>query len=86
MHKLNTRDIREESWISPKGKFASRHEELSIALGRKPNSTDLKERHPFDVEICRIPAGKTLGPYHSHGVGTRCKKILGPDSRHGLRP
>jgi uncharacterized cupin superfamily protein len=37
-------------------------------LGRKPQSTDLKERHPFDVEICRIPPGKTPYPYHSHSA------------------
>ena len=37
-------------------------------MGRKPQSTDLKERHPFDVEICRIPPGKTPYPYHSHSA------------------
>jgi uncharacterized cupin superfamily protein len=37
-------------------------------LGRKPQSTDLLERHPFDVEICRIPPGATPYPYHSHSA------------------
>jgi uncharacterized cupin superfamily protein len=68
MHKVNVRDIIEYPWVSPKGKFASCDKELSIALGRKPDSTDLIERHPFDVEICRIPAGKMVGPYHSHSA------------------
>ncbi|MBL9175611.1 MAG: cupin domain-containing protein, partial [Verrucomicrobiales bacterium] len=25
-------------------------------------------RHPFDVEICRIPPGKTNCPFHSHSA------------------
>jgi uncharacterized cupin superfamily protein len=37
-------------------------------LGRKPQSTDFNERHPFDVEIIRIPAGKTPYPYHLHSA------------------
>lgn len=68
MHKINTNDIAEESWSSPKGKFGGAGKEISEALGRKPQSTDLKERHPFDVEICRIPPGKTAYPYHSHSA------------------
>ena len=28
----------------------------------------MNERHPFDVEICRIPPGKTPYPYHSHSA------------------
>lgn len=58
--------MKEEIWNSPKGKFSGGGKEVSEALGRKPLSTDLKERHPFDVEILRIPAGKTPYPYHSH--------------------
>jgi uncharacterized cupin superfamily protein len=26
------------------------------------------ERHPFDVELARIPPGKTAYPYHSHSA------------------
>jgi uncharacterized cupin superfamily protein len=37
-------------------------------LGRNPLSTDLRERHPFDVEICRIAPGQTPYPYHSHSA------------------
>jgi uncharacterized cupin superfamily protein len=68
MRKVNTNDLTELSWASPKGKFVGAGKQVSEALGRKPLSTDLKERHPFDVEICRIPAGKTPYPYHSHSV------------------
>jgi uncharacterized cupin superfamily protein len=68
MRKVNTRDIAEEAWASPKGKFGGASREISVALGRKPESTDLRERHPFDVEICRIPPGKIHSPYHSHSA------------------
>jgi uncharacterized cupin superfamily protein len=68
MHKVNTKDIAEFAWSSPKGNFAGAGKEISEELGRKPESTDLMERHPFDVEICRIPPGKTPYPYHSHSA------------------
>jgi uncharacterized cupin superfamily protein len=68
MRKINTNELAEEESISPKKKFASAGKEISEALGRKPRSTDLNERHPFDVEICRIFAGKPAYPYHSHSA------------------
>ncbi|MBV9720099.1 MAG: cupin domain-containing protein [Candidatus Eremiobacteraeota bacterium] len=68
MLKVNTKEIAEETWASPKGKFVCAGVQVSEALGRKPNSTDLRERHPFDVEIQRIPPGKRNYPYHSHSA------------------
>lgn len=68
MNKINTRDIDEFAWSSPKAKFAGAGREISEALGRKPESTDLMERQPFDVEILRIPGGKRPYPYHSHSA------------------
>jgi uncharacterized cupin superfamily protein len=68
MRKVNTKEIAELSWTSPKGKFAGFGKEISEALGRKPLSTDLNERHPFDVEVLRVPTGKTPYPYHSHSA------------------
>ncbi len=68
MKKVNSNAVAEELWTSPKGKFACADRNLSIALGREPDSTDLMKRHPFDVEICRVPAGKSLCPYHSHSA------------------
>lgn len=68
MKTVNTKELVEEKWVSPKGKFASAGIEVSEALGRKPLSTDLMERHPFDVEILRIFAGKAGYPYHSHSA------------------
>jgi len=68
MKKVNTNVLSEIPWSSPKGRFVGAGKEVSEELGRKPQSTDLKERHPFDVEICRIPAGRTPYPYHSHSA------------------
>jgi uncharacterized cupin superfamily protein len=68
MKKVNTRDIPETTWASPKGKFACLDKEISIQLGREPKSTDLAKRQPFDVEICRIPPGKSPCPFHSHSA------------------
>jgi uncharacterized cupin superfamily protein len=68
MKKVNTNALPELTWSSPKGKFVGAGKQVSEALGRKPFSTDLNERHPFDVEICRIPPGKTPYPYHSHSA------------------
>src|SRR5580658_7945805 len=68
MLKVNTKDITEVTRISPKGKFACLRKSISVALGRKPESKDLDERHPFDVEIYRIPPGKNNFPYHLHSA------------------
>ena len=68
MLKVNTNTLAEITWASPRGKFAGAGKEVSEALGRKPHSTDLNERHPFDVEILRIAPGKSPYPYHSHSA------------------
>jgi mannose-6-phosphate isomerase-like protein (cupin superfamily) len=65
---INTNTLEEGSWRSPKGIYNGAGKQVSIALGRKPESMDLNERHPFDVEICRIKAGKKLCPFHSHSA------------------
>src|SRR5947199_9715298 len=68
MLKVNTTRIAEFTWSSPEGEIIGAGKEISEELGRKPDSTDLNERHPFDVEICRIPPGKTPYTYHSHSA------------------
>jgi uncharacterized cupin superfamily protein len=68
MRKVNTNQIAEIPWTSPKGKFAGAGKEVSEELGRKPQSTDLNERHPFDVEIVRLAPGQTPYPYHAHSA------------------
>ena len=68
MKKINSLTLPEETSTSPKGRFSWASKALSEALGRQPQSMDLNERHPFDVEILRIPAGKIPYPYHSHSA------------------
>lgn len=68
MKKINTHALPEEAWESPGGKFGGSGKQVSEALGRQPRSTDLLERHPFDVEIVRIPPGKRAYPYHLHSA------------------
>ena len=68
MKKINVNDVPEESSVSPKGGFAASYKGVSEALGRDRTSLDLGKRHPFDLEICRIPPGKTLCPYHAHSA------------------
>ena len=68
MRKVNMNTIPEVTWSSPKGKFSGAGKEISEELGRNPQSTDLRERHPFDVEIQRIAPGQTPCRYHSHSA------------------
>jgi uncharacterized cupin superfamily protein len=68
MHKVNTNQMEEVCWLSPKRKFGGMGKQVSEQLGRDPKSTDLMRRHPFDVEIMRIPPGKAPCPYHAHSA------------------
>ena len=68
MRKINIKNIPEDSWVSPKGNFGGIGKSVSIALGRDATSTDLRERHPFDLEILRLAPGQTPYPYHSHSA------------------
>jgi uncharacterized cupin superfamily protein len=76
MKKLNLAEIAEESWSSPKGKFAGFGKEISFALGHNPNSGNFNERHPFDIEICRVPPGKMPCPFHSHSAQFEYYQVL----------
>jgi uncharacterized cupin superfamily protein len=68
MRKVNTNHMDELTWSSPKGTFSGAGKQVSEALGRVPQSMNLDERHPFDVEIARLPPGSTPFPYHSHSA------------------
>jgi uncharacterized cupin superfamily protein len=65
---VNTNELEELSWTSPKGTMRGFGKQVSEALGRQKTSTDLMLRHPFDVEILRIPAGFAPYPHHSHSA------------------
>jgi uncharacterized cupin superfamily protein len=68
MRKVNLKDIKEWDWKSPGGKYAARFTGISEELGRDPASFDLAKRHPFDLELTRVPPGKLMCPYHSHSA------------------
>lgn len=68
MRKINSNDVDELTWSSPKGTFGGAGKQISEALGRERDSTDLNKRHPFDVEIVRVSPGKRAFPYHSHSA------------------
>jgi uncharacterized cupin superfamily protein len=68
MRKVNINDVKEEPWQSPGGKYAVSFTGISEALGREPSSLDLSKRHPFDLEVNRVPPGKPNFPYHAHSA------------------
>src|SRR5436190_23083524 len=80
MRKVNLTDIEERVRQSPKGKFGRRSKDISVALGREPESLDLSTRHPFDLALVRIPKDKFLCPYHAHAAETELYLVV---SRRG---
>jgi uncharacterized cupin superfamily protein len=73
---VNINNITEDSWTSPKGKFAGFGKSVSLALGRNEKSTDLRERHPFDLEIMRLTPGQVAYPYHLHSAQWELYHVL----------
>lgn len=68
MKKVNVDRMPEVEWSSPKGTFSGFGKQVSEALGRDRTSTDLLKRHPFDLEILRVPPGKKPYPHHAHSA------------------
>lgn len=68
MRIVNSNDVSWERKTSPSGKFSREERKLSEALGRDRRSTDLQKRHPFDVDVTKIPPGASSCPYHSHSA------------------
>jgi uncharacterized cupin superfamily protein len=68
MKKINVDTVQEVPRVSPKGKYGRYSRNISEALGREPLSTDMDKRHPFDVAMVRVLAGKAFCPYHSHSA------------------
>jgi len=68
MRKINLKDVEWQERESPKGKFGRKTKNISVALGRDPESLDLMKRWPFDLALVAIPKGKSLCPYHSHSA------------------
>jgi uncharacterized cupin superfamily protein len=76
MRKINLKDVPEQEKKSPKGKFGRRMKNISLALGREPESLDLSKRHPFDLALVRIPKGKSLCPYHAHAAESELYLVI----------
>ena len=68
MKKVNLQEVPEQERRSPTGKYHKFVKDISVALGREPESLDLTKRHPFDLAMVRIPKGKSYCPYHSHAA------------------
>jgi uncharacterized cupin superfamily protein len=68
VRKVNVNEIKEEPWQSPRGKYQVSFTGISEALGRDPTSLDLAKRHPFDLELNKIPPNKSNFPYHAHSA------------------
>ena len=68
VNKVNINEIKEDPWQSPKGKYVVAFTGISEALGRDPSSLDLRKRWPFDLEMSRMPPGKSNFPYHAHAA------------------
>jgi uncharacterized cupin superfamily protein len=67
---VNLRDLPGNERRSPKGRYYKFVKDISVALGRDPDSLDLRQRHPFDVALVRLPPGASYCPYHSHSCET----------------
>jgi uncharacterized cupin superfamily protein len=76
MRKVNLTDIPEQERKSPKGKFHKFVKDISIALGREPESLDLGKRHPFDLALVRLPKGKSYCPYHAHSAESELYLVI----------
>ncbi len=77
MQKIDTNQLSWKTRTSPTGKFSRSEKKISEELGRDPNSTDLNERHPFDVDITKIPPGASSCPYHSHSAQWEFYHVIG---------
>jgi len=89
MNKINIASLPAEDHRSPNKAYAAIFQQCSEPLGRDPDSTDLLKRHPFDVEVTRIPAGAKNFPYHAHSAQWEYYIILtgkgwvrGPDDEY----
>ena len=83
MQKVNVNEIQERKRQSPNGKSGRASKDISIALGRDPESFDLRKRHPFDLALIRIPKGKALCPYHSHSAESELYLVV--SGKGGIR-
>jgi mannose-6-phosphate isomerase-like protein (cupin superfamily) len=63
--KTNIARLKWDRWKSPKGKYEQHGKGISDALGDVLRAWP-KKGHPFNLELVRIPPGKTACPFHAH--------------------
>ena len=68
MNKVNQNQIEWTEQKSPKGKYHLFRRHLSLAMGGKKDAGTWGGGHPFDLELTRVPPGKTNWPYHAHAA------------------
>jgi uncharacterized cupin superfamily protein len=68
MKKMNQNQIEWAEVKSPKGKYQLFRRHISLAMGGKKDTGMWGGGHPFDLELTRIPPGKTNWPYHAHAA------------------
>ena len=68
MKKLNIADLPWVEGKSPKGKFHRFRKDISARLGSARAPLPDSGRHPFEIELVKLPAGAINWPYHSHSV------------------
>ena len=66
MKLINLQQLPEEERKSPKGKYHSFCKDVSVSLGAPQHIGGPGEPHPFDLQIRRLPPGKSVCPYHAH--------------------
>jgi len=62
---INQSKVKWSKYRSPRGKYAASWKQISELLGDKVNAWP-KDGHPFNLELNRVPPGKSPCPYHSH--------------------
>ncbi len=63
---VNINDVPKENHRSPKGRFEAVRQHISLAAGGSKDGAPENGGHPFDVELTRVPPGKSAWPLHSH--------------------
>ncbi len=67
MKKTNLAKLKWEHSQSPKGRFQQAYKNVSGAIGDVRNGWP-KKGHPFNLELVRVPPGKSACPFHSHSA------------------
>ncbi|MGH8024502.1 MAG: cupin domain-containing protein [Limisphaerales bacterium] len=81
MNKANVEQIKWVEVKSPAGKYHLFRRHISLAIGGGKDTDPWGGGHPFDLELTRVPAGKTNWPYHAHSAQWELYVIL---DGHGM--